>query len=377
MYRIDINSLIKKGNEIMFEFTLSSIINVVYLISMVVFFGFGQKIQMFAMLLGVRGDIKRLGSFRDSAHQQMLNQILRYNSNQNEVEKALEQLTRSFVITPTSLDPAGIVGKLEHVLDTYDTYLKSEVRQLATGASNIEVSNLTNLLEVSITLDIMFRVVRHFYLQSKKQGGMMALMQLQMDLPIIMEEAKAYHSAEDAFVLGKAVGDGVGPLVAKHFYKDNKGKELIKDTDVYESSFEGRRLLIVRAKGPGGNVGKPGLAIEKLIQKTRCINRIITVDAALKFEGENSGAIAEGVGAAIGGPGTERYHIEEAATKRRIPLNAVVVKMSSKEAISIMTSEIREAVEEATYRIKTIILSKTKPGCTIILAGIGNTIGIE
>jgi hypothetical protein len=176
---------------------------------------------------------------------------------------------------------------------------------------------------------------------------------------------------------GFAAGDGIGPLVAKRFSEGSKAREVVKDTYVYESSFESRTLLILRAKGPGGNVGKPGLAVEKLIQEASPIHLVVTVDAAVKLEGEQSGEVAEGAGAAIGGPGAERYHIEEAATKHGIPLNAVVVKMSSKEAVSVMTPEIGEAADEAARRVRTTIVAETKPGQTVILAGIGNTIGIE
>jgi hypothetical protein len=145
---------------------------------------------------------------------------------------------------------------------------------------------------------------------------------------------------------------------------------------VYDVDFEGRRVWVVRAKGPGGNVGKPGLAVEKLIQESGPIGLVVTVDAALKFEGEPSGDVAEGIGAAIGGPGTERYHIEASASKNQIPLLAVVVKMSSKEAISSITPLIKTGVDAAVNRVQNEIRSKSKPGDSIILVGVGNTIGV-
>jgi len=114
-----------------------------------------------------------------------------------------------------------------------------------------------------------------------------------------------------------------------------------------------------------------------IIEEVGPVHRIITVDAALKLEGEQSREVAEGVGAAIGGPGAERYHIEGATTEHEIPLDAVVVKMSSKEAVSVMTTEICEAAEEAARRVRTIILAETGPGYTVIVAAIANTIGIE
>jgi hypothetical protein len=359
------------------ELSLGSVLNAVYIASFAAFFVYGQRIQTFFMLIDVRRKLRQLELFKNSARSRLLNLVQGYSPNRTDAANMLDMLTESFMIAPENLDPAGIVGKLQHVLDTYDDHLKAEVRRLAPAATEIEANNLANLLEVSIDLDTMFRVVRHYYLQSKKQGGMLALTQLQMGLPSIMEEAEAYNAAVDAFAQGKPVGDGIGPLIATHFAQGSKPIELVKDTNVYESIIEGRRLLIVRAKGPGGNVGKPGLAVEKLIQERAPLKAIITVDAALKLEGEPTGEIAEGVGAAIGGPGVERYQIEEAATKSQIPLYAVVVKMSSKEAISEMSTQIKTVAEEAEERVRVAILRDTMPGDTVVLAGIGNTIGIE
>ncbi len=327
-------------------------------------------------LVNVRRSLNRLERFRKSAHDRLLESVMRYNKERAEVEARIDRVTKSFAITPVSLDPSGVVRKLEHVIDTYDNHLKQEVRTVAIGASEAEVNTLTNQLEVSIGLDAMYRIVRHYYLLARKQGGLLALAQLQMALPTIMEEAEAYSAAIDAFAQGKPVGDGVGPLVASRLAAGAEAKELIPDTVVYDVSFEGRKLLVVRGKGPGGNVGKPGSAVEQLIRENGPINLVVTVDAALKLEGEPSGNIAEGTGAAIGGPGTERYHIEESATKNGIPLAAVVVNMSSKEAISTMTPQIAKGAEEAVSFVKNLILDQTRPGDRIVVAGVGNTIGI-
>jgi hypothetical protein len=147
--------------------------------------------------------------------------------------------------------------------------------------------------------------------------------------------------------------------------------EIEQDTIMYETGVEGRNILLVRAKGPGGSVGKPGIAVEKLIE-SKNPSLVVTVDAALKFEGEPSGEVA----AAIGGPGVDRYHIEQSASKHHIPMIAIVVKMSNKEAISQMTQQVRLAVDEAIKHVKNVIQAQSKFGDTVIVAGIGNTMGI-
>ncbi len=100
------------------------------------------------------------------------------------------------------------------------------------------------------------------------------------------------------------------------------------------------------------------------------------IDAALKLEGEKPGEVAEGVGAAIGGPGTEQYKIEESILKHKIPLNAVIIKQDIGDAVSPMRKEIFDATQVAIERVKRVIREKTKEGDNVIIAGIGNTIGV-
>ena len=132
---------------------------------------------------------------------------------------------------------------------------------------------------------------------------------------------------------------------------------------------------MVKAKGPGGRVGKPGEVINQLVKRQK-VSRIIMVDAALKLEGERSGHVIEGVGAAIGGPGIERNKIEQVATKRKIPVDAILAKESFKEAIGPQDSRIAKSADDTVEKIRAAIRERTKRGDTVIVGGIGNTIGI-
>ena len=100
------------------------------------------------------------------------------------------------------------------------------------------------------------------------------------------------------------------------------------------------------------------------------------VDAALKLEGEQVGQVAEGVGAAIGGIGVEKFKIEAIASKYNIPLHAVIVKQSLNDAISVMRKEIFDSTDDAIDKITQIMLENTKTKDIVIVAGIGNSIGV-
>ena len=161
------------------------------------------------------------------------------------------------------------------------------------------------------------------------------IMQVQMVLPIIMQQAEAYAQALRAFSVGQPIGDGVGPLVAGKLMQGYETREIARDVVVAEVPIEGRTAYVLKAKGPGGNVGKPGEGISQIIkEKKGKIATVIMVDAALKLEGEKPGDVAEGVGAAIGGPGVEQFKIEESIVKHKIPLNAVIVKQDLGDAVS-------------------------------------------
>jgi len=54
----------------------------------------------------------------------------------------------------------------------------------------------------------------------------------------------------------------------------------------------------------------------------------------------------------------------------------VIVKMSSEEAIKPMTRELAEAVEKAYQKVLEIIRTRTKPGDTVIVVGVGNSVGV-
>ncbi len=85
------------------------------------------------------------------------------------------------------MDSTGIVPKMEHIMDSADENLKAEVRRLVPFASESDVQTLSNVAEIAIGLNNMYKVVRHFYILGTKPGGTYSIVQLQMLLPQLME----------------------------------------------------------------------------------------------------------------------------------------------------------------------------------------------
>jgi hypothetical protein len=248
---------------------------------------------------------------------------------------------------------------------------------MAPSADETQTNNLENTLEAASALNFIYKVIRHYYLLGKKTLSLYVIMQIQMILPMIMKEAEAYASALKAFAYGQPIGDGAGALVAARLMHGYEIRKLEKDCVVATVPFEGRTAFVVKAEGPGGNVGKPGDAVKQLIEENKGkIAMIVMIDAALKLEGEELGEVAEGVGAAIGGPGVDQFKIEEELVKYHIPINALVVKEDVGDAVSPLRKEVFDSIDTVIARIKEVISERTKEGDKIVIAGIGNTIGI-
>ncbi|MHA1627088.1 MAG: DUF1512 family protein [Candidatus Asgardarchaeia archaeon] len=295
----------------------------------------------------------------------------------------LKELQNLFIIEPVERDPSGVLVRLEHLLDLRRKKFRIDVRSIAPNATNEELPNIENTIEASMALHQIFRIIRHYYLMGKKTNNIFYIAQIQMQLPEIMRMSNAYFRALRAFSNGIPIGDGAGILTVTRLrqkYADSIiSEEKYDDLEVHVSrvNIKDREVIIVRALGPGGRVGKPGEAVRRIAEKEgEKLKRIVTVDAGLKMEGDKTGEIIVGIGAAIGDPGPEKYKMEVVATEMGIPIDAIVIKESIEEAVTPMIKEISNACEKASEVLETIIENYTKPGDHIIIAGIGNSTGV-
>jgi hypothetical protein len=359
------------GNQV------NNLLNIIFVVSFLAFMVFGQQIQSRIALMQIDGAVRKLEMMRNDAKTLTLRSLREIGKPKDDPTPRLNSLLEQFLISPVDMDPAGIVTKFDHLLDVREAKFKSDVAQIAPDANPAQVNNLENLVEATWALNYMYKVVRHLYLLGKKTFSIFVIFQLQAFLPLILQEAEAYRGATKAFSEGHPIGDGAGALVVSKLVRGREMRKVEKDMVYAETVLEGRKVIALKAEGPGGNVGKPGDAIRHVLEENNGkASMIIMVDAALKLEGERTGEVSEGIGAAIGGIGTERFKIEEEATKFGIPVYAIVVKQSIQEAVTTMKKEISEAAEVVIERIKRLILERTKEGELILIAGIGNTAGI-
>jgi hypothetical protein len=348
------------------------------------FMMYAQKLQSRVIMGEISKSLAKLKTMRENARREVIDYVKTAikvssssSSTSNDPAVGVDRFLEYFTILPVDLDPTGLVRKLDHVMRTRDDRVRAEVKKLCYGAGEKEISKIENILEAATALNLIYKVVRHYYLMGKRTTSMFILVQLQMVMPLLLEEAEALQKAISAFKRGQPIGDGIGPMVVGKMMVGKEKKYAAKETIYSEDEYKGRKLYLLKAEGPAGTVGRPGEAITRLVDDMGIkIDTVIMIDAALKLEGEKTGDVAEGVGAAIGGIGVEKYQVEEVATRFNIPIYAVIVKQSVQDAITIMRKEISDAFEKATNTVYSVIEDRTSEGQSVMVIGIGNTIGV-
>ena len=348
----------------------------IWILPIILFVFYGQRIQLIITSTDIKKKLGQLEQFRNDSRSELIEYIKKDLGVKDDVTQKLDRIFDYFTIMPIDIDPNGIIPKIHRLIRSREDTTRKQIQLLFSEIDTMEITKIQNLLEIVTYLQLLHKIVRHLFLTAKKQNNYPLILPLQMMLPFIMEQAEALKDAIPAFKLGQPIGDGIGPLVVGEMMLDTKKQRVEFETVYSESKFEGRKLILLKAEGPFATVGRPAEAAELLVEKYKP-DIIVMIDAALKLEGEDSGTVSQGFGAAIGGIGTDRFKIEELATKFDIPIFSIVVKQSVKEAITLMKKEIANQTENVKSQVHEMITDNTVNGQIVLVIGVGNTLGVS
>ena len=354
---------------------LSEMMMLVWIIPIIIFVFYGQRIQLIISSNDIKKDISKLEEFTSDSRHKLIHYIRNNLNPKVDPVKKIDSFLDYFTVMPIDLDPNGIIPKINHLVHSLEDFTRLQVKSLFNEISDFEIAKVHNLLEIVTSLQLFHKVTRHLYLTAKKQKNFPLILPLQMMIPFIMEEANALKDAVESMKNGQPMGDGIGPMVVGEMMLSTSKQNAAFETVWSKSEYAGRELLLVKAEGPNATVGRPGEAMENIIPQNKP-DLIIMIDAALKLEGEDSASIAKGFGAAIGGIGTERFKIEDVATKNNIPILAIVIKQTIKEAITLMSEDIAKQAKSVRTQVYEMIEENSNTGQTVMIVGVGNTLGI-
>ena len=342
---------------------------IIWLVLFVFFIFFGPRLMVAQSVLKLEKSVLELEQLAQKSRKHIIRTIKGGQKKKSSINSFME----FFAVPPISLDPYGVIKKLDHVMKNSENRFKYFVNQISPESSEVNKANLKGALAGAITTHQIAKIVRHYLMLVKKYKMVQLAMVILMQIPLVERVAKAAEKATKAFVDGVPIGDGIGPLVAANLMKGKTKTYKEEEMVVCKTKIGKKNIFVAKALGPGANTGHPGKFLQKFIKKNN-IKRIITVDAAMRLEGEKPGTVAEGVGVAMGGVGVERYEIEAIAVKRKMPLDAVGIKVSDEEALGPMKKEIFDSVPEAIDYVKESLKRANKD--KVLIIGVGNTCGV-
>src|SRR5919197_3128550 len=236
---------------------------------------YGQKFQSLMIMGDISKSLAKLKTMKETARREAIDYLktsikspspIASSSSSPDPSERIDKFLEYFTIMPVDLDPNGIIRKLDHIMRTRDERVRSEIKRMATGGqmSELEASRIENMIEAATALNMIYKIVRHFYLMGKRTTSMFVLVQLQMVMPLLLEEAEALQKAINAFKQGQPIGDGIGPMVVGKMMIEKEKKLAARETLYSEDEYKGRKLYLLKAEGPAGTVGRPGEAITRL-----------------------------------------------------------------------------------------------------------------
>ena len=160
----------------------------------------------------------------------------------------IDKFLEYFAIMPVDLDPQGIIRKLDHIMRTKDERIRWEIKSMSEGMTDWQASRIENILEAATAINMIYKIARHFYLMGKKTTGMFVLVQLQMVMPLLLQEAEALESAIKTFQKGLPIGDSIGHMVGK-MMRGKEKKRIARETVYSEDVRMGRKLYMLKAEG--------------------------------------------------------------------------------------------------------------------------------
>ena len=344
------------------------------LLVMFILFFFIFRLQMYQIIARMERVAVEFEQMVHVSKSRVVRKCVKKGGKRKDVKRYVDSFADFFVIPPLAADPYGIMDKIEHLLDSSEDRFEEAAKIIMPSRDPEDLADAAMALKGVIGMNQLAKIVRHAVELAKKMKNFQIALIIQMQLPLLKRMAKGQMAGTKAFLDRFPIGDSIGPYVAAS-YLTKAPTEIAKGMVSGKVNIEGRTIFVVKATGPGARVGKPGTGVEKLLKRNR-IDRVITVDAAGKLEGEITGSIAEGVGVAMGGGANpERVKIEELCMKQKVPIDAIAIKMGIEEAIMPMNTKILKAADRARESVLDAI-RREKKGAKIILVGVGNGVGV-
>jgi len=143
----------------------------IWMLPIILFVFYGQRIQLIITSRDIKKSMSELEQFRNDSRDELINYIKQKLSPNGDPAQKLDRFFDYFTIMPVDIDPNGIIPKIHNLVRSREDTTRKQVKSMFTEISTLEVTKVQNLLEIVTTLQLLHRIVRHFFLTAKKQNN--------------------------------------------------------------------------------------------------------------------------------------------------------------------------------------------------------------
>jgi len=269
---------------VFFDQQTSLIGSIFNLLAFFVFIFFMQKILLYQMIAKLEKSAEDLEAMVATARKKITKKCITHGAKKEATDEQLQRFSNFFVVPPVDVDPFGILNKIEHLLDVSEERFIEAANEIIKTDDKELVADISMSLKGLIGLNQLAKIVRNAVEMAKKMNNFQLALIIQMQLPMLEKIAKGELEGTKAFLERYPIGDAIGPYVVASL-TEKKGREVAEGMVASTGVLYGRKVILVKAMGPGARVGKPGTALERIMSANK-VTRVITIDAGSKMEGE-------------------------------------------------------------------------------------------
>src|SRR4030042_2589342 len=96
--------------------SISQIISLGMYVFFIIFIFYGQRIQMYIMVREVENSLHKLRVIKDEGRKHAIDTLKEIGKPTTDPTQRVDRYLDYFTIAPQTMDPAGIVNKLDHIL---------------------------------------------------------------------------------------------------------------------------------------------------------------------------------------------------------------------------------------------------------------------
>ncbi|MDC8438151.1 MAG: DUF1512 family protein, partial [Candidatus Nitrosotenuis sp.] len=151
--------------------TSNPIMWLVWIVPIVFFVFYGQRIQLYVTSNEINKGIEKLQKFRDESKTHLVEYLQKNFKITSDATRRVDEFIEYFTIMPVDMDPSGVIQKVKHLMRSREDYTRSQVKLICNGVDGLELSKVQNLLEVATSLHLLHKIIRHLFLTAKKQNN--------------------------------------------------------------------------------------------------------------------------------------------------------------------------------------------------------------